>query len=150
MKFRKKPELVDAVQWNGENLPEVREFVDIDRLFTLPGNIVPIQTSEGPACLSVGYWLVKHARGTFSLYSPANMLKHFETFDFVPVRPSDLLKHCECFDFEFDGICGCCGFKEVPVKLMPDEKAYVCNVCLVEKTPQQRMVKYRENLEAKP
>ena len=133
MKFRKKPELVDAVQWNGENLAEVREFVDIDRLFTLPGNIVPIQTSEGPACLSVGYWLVKHARGTFSLYSPANMLKHFETFD-----------------FEFNGICGCCGFKEVPVKLMPDEKAYLCNVCLVEKTPQQRMVKYRENLEAKP
>jgi len=134
VKFRKKPEVVDAVQWNGENLSELRVFLGVNLLYTLPGSEeVPLTTQSGKQFARVGDWLVKAENGGLALCPPKALLRFYE-----------------CFDFEFDGICGCCGFKEVPVKLMPDEKAYVCNVCLVEKTPQQRMVKYRENLEAKP
>jgi len=140
MKFRKKPEVVEAMQWNGDNRKGIVAFMGGNPILSpiQDGDKLHMPTSTGSQVALPGDWIVKRP------YAGS------EHFDFVPVRPSDLLKHCECFDFEFDGTCGCCGFKDVPVKLMPKEKAYICNVCLVEKTPQQRMVKYRENLEAKP
>lgn len=130
MKFRKKPEVVEAVQWNGENLAEVREFLGVQLIYTTPfDNAIPLSTIVGKMHAAVGDWMVKAENGAVMVFEPANMLKLFETYD-----------------FEFEGQCGCCGFKDVPVKYMTDEKAYVCNVCLVGKTPQQRAEQYMENL----
>lgn len=140
MKFRKKPEVVEAVQWNGENRKEIISFMGGDPILSpiQDGNKLHMPTSTGSREALPGDWIVKRPY--------ADTLG----FDFVPCTPSNLLKHCEVCDQEFHGICGCCGFKDVPVKLMPKEKAYICNVCLVEKTPQQRQEQYHKNLGIEP
>ena len=132
MKFLKNPELVEAVQWNGENLQEVRELLGVDLIYTVPGrNVIPLLSNVGKTHADIGDWMVKGEGGAVVVVEPANMLKLFRAFDFI----------------DMEGVCGCCGFKGVPVIKMPKEKAYICNVCLVEKTPQRRAPEYIKQME---
>ena len=72
-KFRKKPVVIDAVQWNGVNLVEVirhtgqhasetsgkfEEYKDIVRL-----NGLKISTLEGEMNADIGDWIIKGVKG---------------------------------------------------------------------------------------
>lgn len=68
MKYRKKPVVIDAVQWSGNNLNEILDFMkdkqpnyyedDEKKLLT-------IQTLEGNVIASVGDYIIKGVRGEF-------------------------------------------------------------------------------------
>jgi hypothetical protein len=75
MKFRKKPVVIEAVQWTGDNLIEVirhtgqnasashykwEEYEDIVRREGLK-----IYTLEGPLMASIGDWIIKGVQGEF-------------------------------------------------------------------------------------
>lgn len=75
MKFRKKPVVIEAVKWTGENL---REVIDFTRLHESAKNwtweeymeVVQCQglkifTLEGPLMASVGDWIIKGVKGEF-------------------------------------------------------------------------------------
>lgn len=68
MKYRKKPVVIDAVRWSGNNLNEILDFMkdkqpnyyedDEKKLLT-------IQTLEGNMIASVGDYIIKGVQGEF-------------------------------------------------------------------------------------
>ena len=63
MKYRKKPVVIDAVQWLGSNLSEIQGFYRPDGI--LVGNKIVISTLEGAVTADVGDWIIKGVKGEF-------------------------------------------------------------------------------------
>ena len=75
MRYRKKPVIIEAVQWTGDNLLEVITFTgqhesaarwswpEYDKVVALEG--LKIFTLEGPLMASVGDWIIKGVKGEF-------------------------------------------------------------------------------------
>ena len=62
MKYRKKPVVIDAVQFVG-NFDEIEQFVGDDAEFR-NGHLV-VATLEGPLTAKHGDWIIKGVRGEF-------------------------------------------------------------------------------------
>ena len=64
--YRKKPVVIEAVQWTGQNIAEINNFalgyvqgaVNKDRSFV-------VGTLEGPHTASVGDWIIRGVKGEF-------------------------------------------------------------------------------------
>lgn len=76
MKFRKKPVVIDAIQWTGTNVDEIIGFtfaqVDTYRKdfktqheSIVPGGILVIPTSEGDHNANPNDWIIKGVKGEF-------------------------------------------------------------------------------------
>jgi hypothetical protein len=73
MRFRKKPVVIDAVQWTGENVDEVNAFCGEGGLTRLRPELndgseshrVWIKTPEGTMAADVGDWIIKGVKGEF-------------------------------------------------------------------------------------
>ena len=64
MKFRKKPVVIDAVQWTGKNYDEVSTFAyDSERTVFIGENNLIITTLEGDMIANVGDWIIKGVKG---------------------------------------------------------------------------------------
>ena len=66
MKYRKKPVVIDAVQWNGSNVDEVLGFIletGSARRGSGNPNSIFIDTSEGTMEASLGDWVIKGVKG---------------------------------------------------------------------------------------
>lgn len=66
-KFRKKPVVIEAVQWDGENNVEIWEFCPKAELILEPGKpeTLQIPTLEGQTIASVDDWIIKGVKGEF-------------------------------------------------------------------------------------
>jgi hypothetical protein len=75
MKYRKKPVVVDAIQWTGNNLREIIDFTGLhpsalkwtwpqyEQIVAKDG--LKIFTLEGPLMASVGDWIIKGVQGEY-------------------------------------------------------------------------------------
>ena len=63
MKFRKKPVVIEAIQWTGANRTEIRAFCP-NLMITLVGNVLII-THEGTMTGNLGDWIVRGTAGEF-------------------------------------------------------------------------------------
>lgn len=61
-KFRKKPVVIEAVQWTGSNENEINKFSDPHGVYQ--GKVI-IQTLEGVMEGNVGDWIIKGVKGEF-------------------------------------------------------------------------------------
>lgn len=62
MKYRKKPVVIEAVQWNGSNQNELSSFMGV---VGTCDNKVEIHTLEGMLTASIGDWIIKGIKGEF-------------------------------------------------------------------------------------
>lgn len=70
MKFRKKPVVIDAVQWTGHNDVEIESFAG-GALAWHPVHLSPvIHTLEGDHLGSRGDWIIKGVKGEFYFCKP--------------------------------------------------------------------------------
>jgi hypothetical protein len=75
MKFRKKPVVIDAMQWTGENLLEVIRFTGLNPSAShfkwgeyaelVRNDGLKIFTLEGKMSAGVGDWIIKGVKGEF-------------------------------------------------------------------------------------
>ena len=76
MKYRKKPVVIEAIQWNGDNLNEIKEFVGesldysiIDTAWKVgkgaPYVLMKIHTLEGDHECTKGDYIIKGVQGEF-------------------------------------------------------------------------------------
>jgi hypothetical protein len=74
-KYRRRAATIEAIQWTGINMPEVKEFVTNNRvIFTSHGHGDPtwhpsIITQEGDVDVQVSDWIVKTGSGNYSVVS---------------------------------------------------------------------------------
>ena len=69
-KFRKKPVVIEALQWNGNNIEEIELFVGEKlkrqmNLMTKKFEVLIIPTLESPHEAMVGDWIIKGVAGEF-------------------------------------------------------------------------------------
>ena len=64
-KYRKKPIIIEAVQWTGDNLEELRDFVPEEFRYNKVSEPMGIRTLEGVMTVSVGDWIIKGIQGEF-------------------------------------------------------------------------------------
>lgn len=95
MKYRKKPVVVEAIQWTGKNLQELKNFVGdsleydvMDAAWEVgKGPVivnVRIQTLEGIHHASVGDFIIKGIRGGFYPCKPDIFAKTYESASLTP------------------------------------------------------------------
>lgn len=76
MKFRKKPVVVEAIQWTGYNADEMiafmftartlrREDFESPNTSRMPGGMLVIETLEGDHKENPGDWIIKGVKGEF-------------------------------------------------------------------------------------
>ncbi len=66
-KFRKKPVVIEALQWNGRNAEEISAFITggVGHGFRTKENEVFIETPEGQMTGSKYDWIIKGVQGEF-------------------------------------------------------------------------------------
>ena len=80
-KFRKKPVVVEAILWSGENMDEILVFTGLkeitDRTKVITNTLI-IQTLEGDMRAQIGDWIIKGVNGEFYPCKPDIFKKTYE------------------------------------------------------------------------
>lgn len=81
--YRKKPVVVEAVQWTGENLPELEQFMQSSKReyfveYRAWKNTLHIRTLEGIMAASPGDYIIKGVNGEFYPCKPDIFAKTYE------------------------------------------------------------------------
>lgn len=64
-RYTKKPVTIEAVQWTGENIEEIRKFTGLDLLQVPDYGGIYIHTLEGTHRAEVGDYIIRGVRGEF-------------------------------------------------------------------------------------
>lgn len=75
-KYRKKPVIIDAIQWHGDNIGEVQWFYKTDGI--LIGDQIIIDTLEGTMKANIGDWIIKGVNGEYYPCKPDIFEKTYE------------------------------------------------------------------------
>lgn len=110
-KFRKKPVVIEAIQWTGENVAEVAEFLGLSvrpfRIDTVNGT-VEISTLEGTMTASKDDYIIKGVQGEFYPCKPDIFEQTYETVsgdEFITeVNITELLKVAEASEKQYDQV----------------------------------------------
>lgn len=78
MKYIKKPVVIEAVQWTGDNIQEILDFAD-DVVQTTPSLL--IETLEGTMRASIGDYIIKGVSGEFYPCKPDIFHKTYAPVD---------------------------------------------------------------------
>lgn len=81
-KFRKKPVVIEAVQWNGQNEFEIQNFIKNGNwTWQANGTRIPdlyVHTLEGKMFASIGDWIIKGVHNEFYPCKPDIFEKTYE------------------------------------------------------------------------
>jgi hypothetical protein len=81
-KFRKKPVVIESIQWNGKNFSEVYRFCPQAQPYLATRNDeLWITTLEGGHIASVGDWIIKEVNNEFYPCKPDIFEKTYEPVD---------------------------------------------------------------------
>lgn len=75
-KYRKKPVIIEAIQWTGKNLLEIDNFMG--GIFENKETILVIHTLEGDMEASIGDYIIKGVKGEFYPCKPDIFAKTYE------------------------------------------------------------------------
>ena len=91
MKYRKKPIIIEAIQWNGKNIKEIMKFLEsefkyqkgtmyITAKFTYEPNtnLLKIMTLEGEMKANINDFIIKGVNGEYYPCKPDIFLKTYE------------------------------------------------------------------------
>ena len=64
MKYRKKPVEIEAIQWTGDNLVEISQFMTHGR-YDAATKTIQIETLEGTMAANIGDYIIKGVKDEF-------------------------------------------------------------------------------------
>lgn len=65
-KYRKKPVVIEALVWTGENVKEIKEFCGLECFYGFNGlELLYIKTLEGNHLARIGDYIIKGVKGEF-------------------------------------------------------------------------------------
>lgn len=77
-KYRKKPVVIEAIQWTGDNLKELRQMNGFNAVHTCFCGDLKIKTLEGIMTASVGDYIIRGVNGEFYPCKPDVFEKTYE------------------------------------------------------------------------
>ena len=77
-KYSKKPVVIEAVQWTGENVKEVMDFMNWRNAAHDTASGLTIHTLEGNHHASLGDWIIKGVNGEFYPCKPDIFVETYE------------------------------------------------------------------------
>lgn len=85
-KYRKKPVVIEALQWTGDNEQDIHSFVEKDYFFkefdrATNTKVLVIRTLEGDHIASVGDYIIKGVKGEFYPCKPDIFQETYEKVD---------------------------------------------------------------------
>jgi len=89
--YRIKPEVVQAVQWTGDNMDELSQFTTIGdstplvfKYYTPDGEELHLfkNNYNDSTLVSEGYYVVKDTNGNFNVFSPEMFKRNYESVAF--------------------------------------------------------------------
>lgn len=83
-KYRKKPVTIEAIQWNGGNLSEIRDFMR--STVETHGLVLIIPTLEGDMYASLNDYIIKGVNGEFYPCKPYIFAKTYEEVMSSPIK----------------------------------------------------------------
>lgn len=111
MKYRKKPVIIEAVQWTGDNISEICKFTKRDISHLLRSGQLHIETLEGIMKASVGDFIIKGVSCEFYPCKPEVFYQTYEkVVDMRNTRTPEIVRCGECEHYIGDDISGQCGF----------------------------------------
>lgn len=85
IRYRKKPVVVDAIQWTGNNFKQIKELIanssPSERSLKQEGNILIIKTLEGDMTASLNDYIIKGVQGEFYPCKPDIFEQTYEAVD---------------------------------------------------------------------
>lgn len=82
MYYRKKPVVIEAIQWTGENIKEISDFMGVSHIsYELPSNKLSIITLEGTMIAKKGDFIIKGVEGEVYPCKPDIFAKTYEKID---------------------------------------------------------------------
>lgn len=89
-KYRKKPVVIEAIQWTGHNISDICKFTDRDVNHLIAGGQLYIATLEGVHHASVGDFIIKGVKGEFYPCKPDIFAQTYEPADAPTIDPETL------------------------------------------------------------
>ena len=91
MKFRKKSVVIEAIQWNGDNILNVLKFLNADEDYIendeffhdIIDNKLHIKTSEGVMLANFGDWIIKEPSDKERKFYPCKKEIFEKTYEIV-------------------------------------------------------------------
>ena len=83
-KYRKKPVTIEAIQWNGGNLSEIRDFMR--STVVNHGSVLIIPTLEGNKHASLNDYIIKDINGKFYPCKPYIFANTYEEVMSSPIK----------------------------------------------------------------
>ena len=77
-KYRKKPVVIEGVQWTGRNVKEISEFMCGGRSYWFSGKDLMIETLEGNHRANIGDFIIKGVEKEFYPCKPDIFRKTYE------------------------------------------------------------------------
>lgn len=102
MAYRKKPVVVEAVQWTGENHAEMCEFIEPEAFEIIPRIGLVIHTLEGDHHASPGDYIIKGVNGEFYPCKPDIFAKTYESSTLTP--PNEPLTQADLDGMDYDKV----------------------------------------------
>lgn len=83
-KYRKKPVVIEAIEWNGANADLVLDFAcGSDRKIEKVGDKISIETLEGTMYADIGDYIIKGISGEFYPCKPQIFRKTYEKLNIL-------------------------------------------------------------------
>ena len=79
--YRKRPVVVDAIQWTGDNVDEIIAWADTSRVIRKLGEQLHIRTLEGIMQASLNDWIIKGVKGEVYPCKPDIFMMTYESVD---------------------------------------------------------------------
>ncbi|WP_241576628.1 hypothetical protein [Rosenbergiella collisarenosi] len=92
-KYRKKPVVIDAIQWTGKNLDECKLFTGDNFYGHVPDlREIIVKTSNGPYVVSANDYIIKGIQGEFYPCKPDIFAATYEAV--TPSKPEEYAYKC--------------------------------------------------------
>ena len=124
--YRKKPVVVEAVQWTGNNHADMCEFIDPEVFEIIPRVGLVIHTLEGDHHASPGDYIIKGVNGEFYPCKPDIFAKTYEA-DLPTLTPPN--ETPPCYQPDGDG----CAYQCYDGDDEPIDKCKECPLCYSDK-----------------
>ena len=107
-KFRKKPVVIEAIQWTGEGDVEIRDFFGKFDRWDIDGNCLIIQTLEGTHRANPKDWIIRGIKGEFypckpDIFEATYDLVKEERIGSVEITRDDGMRRYEVTYIDADG-----------------------------------------------